>query len=38
MMSNEEIDYRLAAEQLRSGKPLFGKGGALRASFQLCQS
>ncbi len=29
MMSNEEIDYRLAAEQLRSGKPLFGKGGAL---------
>ena len=24
MMSNEEIDYRLAAEQLRSGKPLFG--------------
>ena len=29
MMSNAEIDYRLAAEQLRSGKPLFGKGGAL---------
>ena len=29
MMANEEIDYKLAAEQLRSGKPLFGKGGAL---------
>ena len=29
MMANEEIDYKLAAEQLRSGKPLFGKDGAL---------
>lgn len=29
MMSNEEIDYKLAAEQLRTGKPLFGKDGAL---------
>ena len=29
MMTNEEIDYKLAAEQLRSGKPLFGKDGAL---------
>jgi transposase-like protein len=28
-MSNEEIDYKLAAEQLRTGKPLFGKDGAL---------
>ena len=25
----EKIDYKLAAEQLRSGKPLFGEGGAL---------
>ena len=29
MMSNEEIDYKLAAEQLRTGKPLFGRDGAL---------
>ena len=29
MMANEEIDYKLAAEQLRTGKPLFGKEGAL---------
>lgn len=29
MMSNEDIDYKLAAEQLRTGKPLFGKDGAL---------
>ena len=29
MMTNEEIDYKLAAEQLRTGKPLFGKDGAL---------
>ena len=29
MMANEEIDYKLAAEQLRTGKPLFGKDGAL---------
>lgn len=29
MMSNEEIDYKLAAEQLRTGKPLFGKDDAL---------
>ena len=29
MMSNEEIAYKLAAEQLRTGKPLFGKDGAL---------
>ena len=28
-MSNEAIDYKLAAEQLRTGKPLFGKDGAL---------
>lgn len=28
-MSHEEIDYKLAAEQLRTGKPLFGKDGAL---------
>lgn len=27
MMANEEIDYKLAAEQLRTGKPLFGKEG-----------
>lgn len=25
----DKIDYKLAAEQLRSGKPLFGDGGAL---------
>lgn len=25
----DKIDYKLAAEQLRSGKPLFGEGGAL---------
>lgn len=31
MMANEEIDYKLAAEQLRTGKPLFGKDG--RRSF-----
>ena len=29
MMANEEIDYKLAAKQLRTGKPLFGKEGAL---------
>lgn len=29
MMSNEKRDYKLAARQLRSGKPLFGKDGAL---------
>ena len=29
MMNSEEIDYKLAAEQLRTGKPLFGKDGAL---------
>ena len=29
MMANEEINYKLAAEQLRTGKPLFGKDGAL---------
>lgn len=29
MMTNAEIDYKLAAEQLRTGKPLFGKEGAL---------
>ena len=29
MKSKEEIDYKLAAEQLRTGKPLFGKDGAL---------
>ena len=29
MMANEGIDYKLAAEQLRTGKPLFGKEGAL---------
>lgn len=28
-MEKEEIDYKLAAEQLRTGKPLFGRGGAL---------
>ena len=28
-MTHEEIDYKLAAEQLRAGQPLFGKGGAL---------
>ena len=28
-MTHEEIDYKLAAEQLRTGQPLFGKGGAL---------
>lgn len=28
-MANEEINYKLAAEQLRTGKPLFGKDGAL---------
>ena len=31
MMANEEIDYKLVAEQLRTGKPLFGKDG--RRSF-----
>lgn len=25
----EEIDYKIAAEQLRKGEPLFGKDGAL---------
>ena len=29
MMANEGIDFKLAAEQLRTGKPLFGKDGAL---------
>lgn len=29
METNEVIDYKLAASQLRSGKPLFGKDGAL---------
>lgn len=29
MMTHEEIDYKLAAEQLRTGKPLFSKDGAL---------
>ena len=29
MMTKEEIDYKLIAEQLRTGKPLFGKDGAL---------
>ena len=24
-MTHEEIDYKLAAEQLRTGQPLFGK-------------
>ncbi len=28
-MEKEEIDYKLAAQQLRTGKPLFGEGGAL---------
>ncbi|SUB79806.1 Transposase and inactivated derivatives [Segatella buccae] len=28
-MDNKEIDYKRAAEQLRNGDPLFGKGGAL---------
>lgn len=28
-MSNEEIDYKLASKQLRTGKPLFGKEDAL---------
>ena len=28
-MDNNEIDYKRAAEQLRKGKPLFGKDGAL---------
>lgn len=28
-MTNEEINYKLAAEQLRTGKPLLGKEGAL---------
>lgn len=29
MAQKEEIDFKLAAEQLRTGKPLFGEGGAL---------
>ena len=29
MMTKEDIDYKLAAEQLRTGKPLFGKDGVL---------
>ena len=33
MMANEEIDYKLAAEQLRTGKPLFGKAGI---TYSLC--
>ena len=33
-MEKEEIDYKLVAEQLRTGKPLFGKDGAL----DLCWS
>lgn len=28
-MANKETDYKLAAEQLHIGKPLFGKEGAL---------
>lgn len=28
-MEKEEFVYKLAAEQLRTGKPLFGKDGAL---------
>lgn len=34
MMANEEIDYKLAAEQLRTGKPLFGKDGALASMLE----
>ena len=29
MAQKEEIDFKLAAEQLRTGKPLFGEGGTL---------
>ncbi len=29
MMSNEEVVYKVAPEQLRTGKSLFGKEGAL---------
>ena len=28
-MTHEEFDYKLAAEQLRTGQSLIGKGGAL---------
>ncbi len=35
MMTKEEIDYKLAAEQLRTGKPLFGKDGALAPMSEL---
>ena len=30
-MANLEIDYKKAAQQLRSGEALFGKDGALTA-------
>ena len=30
----EKIDYKLAAEQLRSGKPLFGEGSALASMLE----
>jgi hypothetical protein len=39
MMSKEEIDYKLAAEQLRTGKPLFGKEGRdCKQGISVCQN
>lgn len=42
MKANEEIDYKLAAEQLRTDMPLFGKDGLknsltpFKAYFRYC--
>ena len=39
MMLKEEIDYKLAAEQLRTGKPLFGKEGRdCKQDISVCQN
>ncbi len=39
MMLKEEIDYKLAAEQLRTGKPLFGKEGRdCKQGISVCQN
>ena len=37
-MDNLEIDYKKAAQQLRSGEALFGKDGALAPLLDRCQS
>jgi hypothetical protein len=34
MMKSEEVDYKLAVKQLLTGKPLFGKDGALASMLE----